>query len=1190
LLPLSASAESFLENSVDSGIIPHDVLPLAKLQIEFNVFAPRIQAYYNVYRSSVDVNKWGNCPTLFQLGTSYTCNFAEFLDWANATQTPTTPVHPKLDIHYIGKQTSPCNGIVYVHPENLQFQGIISELITIDCRISVRFSPNKDNPAKRIEVQGYFAHLDVKDTEYVVLDDRTTFKVPKGKVKSYFNEKPVNELETIALKVAHSISSFEDILTFSQAFPPYEALENTTLPKQFIDNVSQSRIEIQNAFGTSEALLFLNGQPLQGNSLNVFTILELLRMESRTYMLAKEIGVNWNLFQKILYFQPDLKFSPRFCLSLVDPHVIWLNNLELDRRYKSWSKSYRLFLHPSFTLRPIGRNVFNVQFWFDVSNEDHLSVAREMIEFVTSSVPIRFGLLPLVDSNPASKQSRLAVQLYRVFKIKGLKETSKWLKNPSFNDNDLQLNDEVHDMLLKFKQQFSVGNQGEFFLNGKPIAFSSRYQGTLMSEIQAETEIIEKLVLNKELVDTTIVTKYFCSSPKTLDRRGSFSNLEYKKEAILPLFNEILLAVPPGKSELTYSHFIIVTYGLSDELLSSLKEAHSKFGFALEINHGSGNGALITVNGKVIRLLSLSLTVDDVDLIVRRENATWIGSLKEHSSTANLSSSEFWRISSLWWHSSVNPSTQGPSYKKSQRIELNGFIKPREGSYLELNPSTNKSIVDTVMVLNPIGGDFQRVSHFLELLKIANLGTVGILWNPESVANFPLRVTQFVGRSSRSANFYNLPPAIYTLHIDTPHSWVTSSVDSTLDLDNIVLGTGEAGTSAAIFELRNLLVEGHVVELPSSVPPRGLQIQLDNFISVKADPGVDSTIVMANLGYFQLKSTPGAWNLRLRPGKSLETYEDVMESVFLDSFLGVTISLEVNKREGSSGDLLSPNKNDRTWWSKAVDFVFGNEEVINIFTVASGHLYERFASIMMRSVIEHTSHKVKFWVIEDFVSPSFKRFLPILSQKYKFDYEFVTYKWPDWLNRQTVKQRTIWGYKILFLDVLFPLDLDKIIFVDADQIVRTDLYELWSMDLKGAVYGYTPFCDSKKDIEGFRFWKEGYWKSHLRGKPYHISALYVVDLERFRQLAAGDILREQYQRLSQDPNSLSNLDQDLPNNMQHVLPIHSLPQEWLWCETWCEDETLLKAKTIDLVCIVFGFLVLFVKFRILIFPMTILVQ
>ena len=98
-----------------------------------------------------------------------------------------------------------------------------------------------------------------------------------------------------------------------------------------------------------------------------------------------------------------------------------------------------------------------------------------------------------------------------------------------------------------------------------------------------------------------------------------------------------------------------------------------------------------------------------------------------------------------------------------------------------------------------------------------------------------------------------------------------------------------------------------------------------------------------------------------------------------------------------------------------------------------------------------------------------------------------------------------------------------------------------------------------------RFWKSGYWKSHLGNRRYHISALYVIDLQRFRRLAAGDRLRGQYQMLSQDPNSLANLDQDLPNSMIHQVPIKSLPQEWLWCETWCSDESKSTAKTIDLV-------------------------
>ena len=151
-----------------------------------------------------------------------------------------------------------------------------------------------------------------------------------------------------------------------------------------------------------------------------------------------------------------------------------------------------------------------------------------------------------------------------------------------------------------------------------------------------------------------------------------------------------------------------------------------------------------------------------------------------------------------------------------------------------------------------------------------------------------------------------------------------------------------------------------------------------------------------------------------------------------------------------------------------------------------------------------------------------------MAKIYGFDVEFVTYKWPTWLRRQTEKQRIIWGYKILFLDVLFPLDVKKIIYIDADQVVRADVKELRDLDLKGHAYAYTPFCKSNKETLGFQFWnnKDGFWQKHLRGKPYHISALYVVDLETFRRRAVGDTLRAVYDQLSAI-RTLSNLDQDL---------------------------------------------------------------
>lgn len=175
---------------------------------------------------------------------------------------------------------------------------------------------------------------------------------------------------------------------------------------------------------------------------------------------------------------------------------------------------------------------------------------------------------------------------------------------------------------------------------------------------------------------------------------------------------------------------------------------------------------------------------------------------------------------------------------------------------------------------------------------------------------------------------------------------------------------------------------------------------------------------------------------------------------------------------------------------------------------------------MMLSVVKSTKSPVKFWFVKNFLSPKFKvptpismrrsrcfpptnepqEFLPALSKELNCSVELVTYKWPSWLHQETEKQRVIWGldfpcvnavfdqpsrYKILFLDVLFPLNVKKIIYVDADQVrylcrhahainpdtlqvARADLKELADLDLHGAPYGYTPFCSSRKEMDGYR--------------------------------------------------------------------------------------------------------------------------
>lgn len=416
-----------------------------------------------------------------------------------------------------------------------------------------------------------------------------------------------------------------------------------------------------------------------------------------------------------------------------------------------------------------------------------------------------------------------------------------------------------------------------------------------------------------------------------------------------------------------------------------------------------------------------------------------------------------------------------------------------------------------------------------------------------------------------SAHFELEDDVLYVLGIDEPAAWVVMAQNCDYDLDNVILNAVTGDRLLVSYELRRLLLEGHASDITAHQAPRGVQLVLGD----SQTPRLTDTMIMANLGYFQLQTAPGFFHIELADGPSREIFQFNGDGVTSDGISlwvtemdGTTIMPQLVRRAGQeAADVLEPPK--KSGWfnrkSKSVD-----SADINIFTVASGHLYERFLSIMTLSVMRHTKHTVKFWLIENFLSPSFKKFLPDLAAEYGFEYEFVTYKWPTWLRGQSEKQREIWGYKILFLDVLFPQSLSKVIFVDSDQIVRTDMMELVNEDLKGAPYGYTPMGDDREEMEGFRFWKQGYWERFLQGAPYHISALYVVDLDRFRQMGAGDILRQHYQQLSADPNSLSNLDQDLPNNLQFIVPIHSLNKDWLWCETWCSDEGLKTAKTIDL--------------------------
>jgi UDP-glucose:glycoprotein glucosyltransferase len=137
------------------------------------------------------------------------------------------------------------------------------------------------------------------------------------------------------------------------------------------------------------------------------------------------------------------------------------------------------------------------------------------------------------------------------------------------------------------------------------------------------------------------------------------------------------------------------------------------------------------------------------------------------------------------------------------------------------------------------------------------------------------------------------------------------------------------------FTLKSLLLTGHCFDGTAKEPPRGMQLQLRE----SEMTSLSGTIVMSNLGYFQLQAAPGVWELSLAPGRSRDVYqmeyisnldrselqgeeeedaesEDSMEvtsegaidengtstRIALSDFSGRTVRLRVRKREGQEDD------------------------------------------------------------------------------------------------------------------------------------------------------------------------------------------------------------------------------------------------------------------------------------------------
>lgn len=215
------------------------------------------------------------------------------------------------------------------------------------------------------------------------------------------------------------------------------------------------------------------------------------------------------------------------------------------------------------------------------------------------------------------------------------------------------------------------------------------------------------------------------------------------------------------------------------------------------------------------------------------------------------------------------------------------------------------------------------------------------------------------------ANFQGLPQQhTLTARPDAPEPWNIQTQACEEDTDNLRCAEGCAGEVTVTYSLKTVLVAGQCFQVQGTsgqaqqpAPPKGLQLTVTPHAEVGSGPGdapaFADTLVMQNLGYFQLQANPGLW--RLDVAQDAFSIQGGSPVVAVRAFTDVVHRVLV-RRDRDEPDKALENGGGASVWNSLGSLFAGRpkaahdrakNDTIHVFSLATGHSYERLLRIMM---------------------------------------------------------------------------------------------------------------------------------------------------------------------------------------------------------------------------------------------------
>ena len=370
----------------DGHITQDDALSSFRFALSIHSATPRIEAHYQYYDTSVEssliVAQDAACPVWVHFGGKQYCSPA--LDRAQQDIGEVRNPEGLPFDRILGP--SPASGLAHsvlyadiTSPLFAQFHQTVSSTARDgSTSYRIRYRPQASQVRKPLTVSGYGVELALKRTDYIVIDDRkaegdeqeegidpaNTRKlngnmdgdmngdgqdaVLKAVDEDISDLKPLSgkELAGIGLKTATFIMAsekpFETLIKLSQDFPKFSlALSKRDVSQELIQEHRTNRdIFLPSGYN----VIWMNGQQVQSREIDAFALLQQIRRERTIVGNIRALGFSGSEAVDLLSHPAVAESKSETGTQRYDYRdsidggniIIWLNDLEKDKRYRSW--------------------------------------------------------------------------------------------------------------------------------------------------------------------------------------------------------------------------------------------------------------------------------------------------------------------------------------------------------------------------------------------------------------------------------------------------------------------------------------------------------------------------------------------------------------------------------------------------------------------------------------------------------------------------------------------------------------------------------------------------------------------------------------------------------------------------------------------------------------------------------------